>query len=200
MKDTESRSTSANASLRLNAEERLRALPPASQSPRVEDLRSAVAELHIYEAELEIQNEELFESRAQIEESQKKYFRHFDLAPVGLIRLNGQGLILEANILGAQMLDVNRALLHSGPRLFLAHVALDSLTVFEQHLESARSSGKMETCELSLRNAAGHETFVRMQSVISRSEQDETDFYITLTDLTERREIEQKLAPRGGGV
>jgi signal transduction histidine kinase len=33
-----------------------------------------------------------------------------------------------------------------------------------------------------------------MQSVISRSEQDETDFYITLTDLTERREIEQKLA------
>src|SRR6266853_3985853 len=51
----------------------------------------------------------------------------------------------------------------------------------------------METCELSLRNAAGHETFVRMQSVISRNEKDETDFYVTLTDLTERREIEQKL-------
>jgi signal transduction histidine kinase/ActR/RegA family two-component response regulator len=178
----------------MSAEERLRAAPPAGQPPSVKDLRSAVAELHIYEAELEIQNEELLDSRAQIEESQKKYFRYFDLAPVGLIRLNGQGLILEANILGAQMLDVNRALLHSGPRPFLAHVAPGSLAVFEQHLESALSSGKMETCELSLRNAAGRETFVRMQSVISRSEQDETDFYITLTDLTERREIEQKLA------
>jgi signal transduction histidine kinase len=188
------KSTPTDPSLRLSAEERLRAMPPAGQSPSVKDLRSAVAKLHIYEAELEIQNEELLDSRAQIEESQKKYFRYFDLAPVGLIRLNHQGLILEANILGAQMLDVNRALLHSGPRPFLAHVAPGSLAVFEQHLESALSSGKMETCELSLRNAAGRETFVRMQSVISRSEKDETDFYITLTDLTERREIEQKLA------
>jgi signal transduction histidine kinase len=183
-----------DASLRLSAEQRLRAVPPAGKSPSVKDLRSAVAELHIYEAELEIQNEELLDSRAQIEESQKKYFRHFDLAPVGLIRLNHAGLILEANILGAQMLDVDRALLHSGPRPFLAHVAPNALAVFEQHLESARSSGKMEMCELRLRGATGHETFVRMQSVISRSEQDETDFYITLTDLTERREIEQKLA------
>jgi signal transduction histidine kinase len=186
--------TPAKASLRLSAERRLRAVPPAGKSPSVKDLRSAVAELHIYEAELEIQNEELLDSRAQVEESQKKYFRYFDLAPVGLIRLNGQGLILEANILGAQMLDVNRALLHSGPRPFLAHVAPGSVAVFEQHLESALASGKMETCEVSLRNAAGRETFVRMQSVISRSEKDETDFYITLTDLTERREIEQKLA------
>jgi signal transduction histidine kinase len=182
------------SALRLGAEERLRAAPPADKSPSVKDLRAAVAELHVYEAELAIQNEELLDSRAQIEESQKKYFRHFDLAPVGLIRLNRQGLILEANILGAQMLDVNRALLHPGPRPFLAHVAPDSLAVFEQHFESALSSGKMETCELLLRGATGQETFVRMQSVISRSEKGETDFYITLTDLTERRGIEQKLA------
>ena len=51
----------------------------------------------------------------------------------------------------------------------------------------------METCELSLRNIAGHETFVRIQSVVSHSENGEKDFYLTLTDLTERREIEQKL-------
>src|SRR6202171_1372966 len=194
MKATASKSTPAKASLRLSAEQRLRAVPPAGKAPSVKDLRSAVAELRIYEAELEIQNEELLDSRAQIEDSQQKYFRHFDLAPIGLIRLNRQGLILEANILGAQMLDVNRALLHRGPRPFLAHLAPDSLACFEQHLQSALASGKMETCELSLRNAAGHETFVRMQSVISRNEKDETDFYITLTDLTERREIEQNLA------
>jgi signal transduction histidine kinase len=181
------------ATLRRDAEQRLRAMPPADKSPTVKNLRSAMAELHIYEAELEIQNEELLDSRAQIEESQKKYFRHFDLAPVGLIRLDHAGLILEANMLGAQMLDVNRALLHRAPRLFLAHVATESMTVFEQHLESARSSGKMETCELLLRGANGHETFVRMQSVISGGETDRPDFYITLTDLTEHREIERKL-------
>jgi signal transduction histidine kinase len=182
-----------NVALRRRAEQRLRAEPRAGESSSGQNLRSAIAELRTYEAELEIQNEELLENRAQIEDSQQKYFRHFDLAPVGLIRLNREGLILEANILAAQMLDEKRMLLNTVPRRFLAHVALDSLALFEQHLESALASGKMETCELSLRNATGHETFVRMQSVISRNEKDETDFYVTLTDLTERHEIAQKL-------
>ena len=184
---------SADATLRRNAEQRLRAMPSAGTPPSVQELRSAVEELHIYDAELQIQNEELLASRAQIEESQKKYFRHFDLAPVGLIRLNRAGLIVDANVLGAQMLDVNRALLHSGPRLFLTHVAPDSVTTFRQHLESARASGKMEMCELLLRSATGHETFVRMQSAMSRSETDQPEFYVMLTDLSEHREIERKL-------
>lgn len=182
-----------DANLRHHAEQRLRVAPLASASIEVKNLRSAVEELHVYDAELQIQNEELLASRAQIEESQKKYFRHFDLAPVGLIRLNHAGLILEANMLAAQMINVNRATLHSGPRLFLTHVAPESLTVFEQHLESAFSSGKMEMCELLLRGTGGRGTFVRMQSVISRSETDQPDFYITLTDLTEHHEIERKL-------
>ena len=186
--------TPGNVALRRRAEQRLRAEPPTGESSSGQDLRSVIAELRTYEAELEIQNEELLESRAQIEDSQQKYFRHFDLAPVGLIRLNREGLILEANILAAQMLDEKRVVLNTVPRTFLAHVALDSLALFEQHLESALASGKMETCELSLRTAAGHETFVRMQSVISRNEKDEIDFYVTLTDLSERHEIEQKLA------
>src|SRR5438477_777210 len=184
----------SNAALRHTAKKRLRAVPPAGEAQSLPDLRSAMGELRIYEAELEIQNEELRDSRAQIEESHKNYFRHFDLAPVGLIRLNRKGQILEANILGAQMLGEKRVLLNSVPRTFLAHVSSESHVVFQQHLQSTLASGKMETCELSLRNAVGDESFVRIQSVISRSEKDVKDFYLTLTDLTERREIEQKLA------
>src|SRR2546428_278698 len=94
--------------------------------------------------------------------------------------------------------DVKTTALKSTPanaalRPFLARVSPESHIVFQQHLESALASGKMETCELSLRNIAGRETFVRIQSVVSRSEKDETDLYLMLTDLTERREIEQKL-------
>src|SRR5881392_2241216 len=185
--------TPADAALRRSAGARLRASPPADEALSPPDLRSALGELRVYEAELEIQNEELLDSRAQIEESHRKYFRHFDLAPVGLIRLNLKGQILEANILGARMLDETRRLLNTVPRTFLAHVSPESHVVFQQHLESALASGKMETCELSLRNTAGPETFVRIQSVVSHSENGEKDFYLTLTDLTERRDIEQKL-------
>src|SRR6184192_3787100 len=190
--------TPANAALRRTAGVRLRASAPADEALSPPDLRTALGELRIYEAELEIQNEELLDSRARIEESQRKYFRHFDLAPVGLIRLNLKGQILEANILGAQMLGEERVLLNTVPRTFLAHVSPESHIVFQQHLESTLASGKMETCELSLRNTAGHEIFVRIQSVVSHSAKDEKDFYLTLTDLTERREIEQKLELQRG--
>src|SRR5438128_3900604 len=194
MKSTALKSAPANVALRHRAKERLRALPPPSKASSVADLRSAMAELRIYEAELEIQNEELLDNRAQIEQSHNNSFLPVDLAPVALIRLNRKLQILEANILGAQMLSEKRVLLNTVPRTFLAHVSSESHIVFQQHLESTVASGKMETCELWLRNAAGHETFVRIQSVISRGEKDEKDFYLTLTDLTERREIEQKLA------
>jgi len=193
MKSTPLRFTPANAALRRTAGDRLRGSPPADEELSPPDLRSALGELRIYESELEIQNEELLDSRARIEESQRKYFRHFDLAPVGLIRLNLKGQILEANILGAQMLGEERVLLNTVPRTFLAHIFPESHIVFQQHLESALASRKMETCELSLRNTAGHKTFVRIQSVVSHSEKDEKDFYLTLTDLTERRDIEEKL-------
>src|SRR5437667_11521241 len=110
MKSTPLRFTPANAALRRTAGDRLRGSPPADEELSPPDLRSALGELRVYEAELEIQNEELLESRARIEESQKKYFRHFDLAPVGLIRLNLKRQILESNILGAQLLGQTCAL------------------------------------------------------------------------------------------
>src|SRR6266550_2930559 len=103
MKATGLKFTSANAALRRTAGERLRASPPADEALSPPDLRSALGELRVYEAELEIQNEELLDSRDRIEKSQKKYFRHFDLAPVGLIWLNRKGQILHAYLLRGQM-------------------------------------------------------------------------------------------------
>jgi signal transduction histidine kinase len=194
MKATSLKFTPGYGMLRCRAEQRLRVVRPTrDESASVQDLRSAVEELRIFDAELQIQNEELHESRVQLERSQKKYFRHYDLAPVGLIRLDHEGLILDANLLGAQMLEVNRLQLHARPRPFLIHVAPDSVATFQQHFDSALASGKRETCELPLRSETGHDTFVRMQSITSRGENAKTDLYVTLTDLTERREIEQKL-------
>src|SRR5207302_8391543 len=142
MKSTPLKFTPANAALRRTAGVRLRAAPQAEEALSPPDLRSALGELRIYEAELEIQNEELLDSRARIEESQRKYFRHFDLAPVGLIRLNLKGQILEANILGAQMLAEERVLLNTVPRTFLAYVSPEPHTPSHQHPESAPASGK----------------------------------------------------------
>ena len=190
--------------LRRRAEKTLHApkvKAPRSVTPAA--LTHALEELRIHDAELEIQNEELGQSRMQAEELQTRYFRHFDLAPVGMIRLDENGIVLEANILGAQMLGIDRIRLHSTKVAFAVHLTRDSQTIFQTHLKSALGSGEMESCEICLRNKTGPETFVRMQSIASRGSEDATDLFATLTDLTdhrraevERLELEHKLAER----
>jgi PAS domain S-box-containing protein len=190
--------------LRRRAEKTLHApkvKAPSSLTPAA--LTHALQELRIRDAELEIQNEELGQSRMQAEELQTRYFRHFDLAPVGMIRLDDNGIVLEANILGAQMLGIDRIRLHSTKVAFAVHLTRDSQTIFQTHLKSTLGSGEMESCEICLRNKTGPETFVRMQSIASRGSEGTTDSFATLTDLTDHRraevqhlELEHKLAER----
>jgi two-component system cell cycle sensor histidine kinase/response regulator CckA len=190
--------------LRLRAEKTLqapKAKAPKSVTPAA--LTHALEELRIHGAELEIQNEELGQSRIQAEELQTRYFRHFDLAPAGMIRLDEKGLVLEANILGARMLGIDRVRLHAMKVSFAVHLTRDSQAIFRAHLKSALASGEMESCEISLRNKTGPETFVRMQSIASRGSESATDLFATLTDLTDHRraevqrlELEHKLAER----
>ncbi|MDB6155382.1 MAG: hypothetical protein JWL90_3835 [Chthoniobacteraceae bacterium] len=188
--------TPSTETLRGRAEKRMTASVKDARLLPLEEMQAALHELGVYKAELEIQNEELIAARSLLEASQRRYFRHFDLAPVGLVRLSRDAIILETNILAAELLGLSREALHTSSQRFLSHVAPQCHADFQRHLASALESGKMEMCELMLCDAAGVETFVRVQSVRSRGEQDAWTLYVTLTDLTERRKIEQMLACR----
>jgi signal transduction histidine kinase/ActR/RegA family two-component response regulator len=157
-------------------------------------LEYALEELRVHETELEIQNEELQQSRAQLEESQTRYFRHFDLAPIGMIRLSDKGIIFEANILGAKMLGIERGRFHSSKIPFGAYVTHESQETFYTHLKNTLASEKMESCELSLRSASAAQTYVRMQSIVSGGLDGAVELFVTLTDLTERERLGKKLA------
>ncbi len=158
------------------------------------DLEFALEELRVHGAELEIQNEELQQSRAQLEETETRYFRHFDLAPVGMIRLSDMGMILEANILGAKMLTIERNRLRSGKAPFGAHVSYESRDIFHAHFQKALTSMEMESCEVSLQSRSDGRTFVRMQSIATRGADESSEVFVTLTDLTEHQRFQEKLA------
>jgi two-component system CheB/CheR fusion protein len=162
------------------------------QAATAHQLEDALHELGVYKVELEVQHEELLAGRALLEESHARYFRLFDLVPVGLIRLSRRATILEVNVLGARMLGLDRTQLGPGERPFLVHVASESMTAFQQHFERAFASKKMETCELTLRAPGETKIFVRLQSIRSPAEK-AADLFVTITDLTERRLIEEEL-------
>src|SRR6185369_10265214 len=65
-------------------------------------------ELRVCQIELEKQNVELQRKLEKSEASRKKYFDLYDLAPVGYLTLDEQGLILEANLTAATMFGMVR--------------------------------------------------------------------------------------------
>ena len=96
--------------LRRQAEERLKKSSLIHNTPSsAEELQRMVQELSLHQIELEMQNEELQDSRSEIEREHNRYLNLYDFAPVGYLTLARDGTIREANLTIARMLSVERS-------------------------------------------------------------------------------------------
>jgi two-component system cell cycle sensor histidine kinase/response regulator CckA len=82
------------------------------------ELKKILHELQVHQIELEMQNDELSRIRQDLEVSRARYVDLYDLAPVGYLTFNADGLIIEANFTAATQLGVERDHL---PSQMLAH-------------------------------------------------------------------------------
>ena len=94
--------------LRREAEEQIAARESQIETLEQPDLKKLVHELAVHQVELEIQNEELRQSRTQAEEVRDRYVDLYDFAPVGYFTIDEHGRVVEANLTGCQMLKVER--------------------------------------------------------------------------------------------
>ncbi len=88
--------TPIDTGLRRRAEERLKgAKKETAPSPAEQDARRMVHELEVHQIELEMQNEELKQARAELEKQLKIYCDLYNFAPVGYFTLDRAGTILK---------------------------------------------------------------------------------------------------------
>jgi len=103
-----------------------------------------IADLQAHRVELEMQNYELKEAQQQLEESRDRYAALYDYAPVGYFTLDKAGRVLEINLTGSTMLEVERAHLVGQP--FITRVAEGDIHAFLQHLHDIfHTSGNIVT-------------------------------------------------------
>jgi PAS domain S-box-containing protein len=155
------------------------------------EARRLVHELQVHKIELEMQNEELIQARAELEASLDQYTNLYDFAPVGYFTLARDGQIQKANLAGAKLLGSDRSNMIS--RQFGQFVAFDSRSIFSTFLNNlfSREGENREVCELLLQRegAAAHWVYIEATTDASQSE----TCRLAAIDITERKQAEDQL-------
>ncbi len=127
----------ASKTAKPRAPAKKRAAPAA-----VKSAASLVDQMQEQQNLLELQNEQLWEAHAELEQSQQRYADLYDMAPVGYMTLDGKGCIREINQTASQMLGWSTAHLMGKP--LLPHIAKPDRGAWLKHLwESRRSPGQI---------------------------------------------------------
>ena len=135
------------AELRRRAEHRLK---EKSKEPdrQADESRRLIHELQVHQIELELQNEQLQEARAELEAGLQRYSDLYDFAPLGYVTLDRDGTIRKVNLAGARLLGLERVRL-VGARfgLFLTTVCRPT---FDAFLLKVFDSQAKEVCDVGL--------------------------------------------------
>ena len=142
-------------------------------------------ELQVHQIELEMQNDELRQSRAEVETGLERYTELYDFAPVGYLTLGRDGAIRQVNLTGARLLGVERARLLG--RRFGVLVAAPDRAGFKAFLEKVFASQAKEVCEVALLKDGKGPLNVHITATVS---QDGQECRVMIEDITERKQVE----------
>jgi PAS domain S-box-containing protein len=149
--------------------------------------------LEVYQAELEMQNEELQQARDELEIGQNKYTELYDFAPVGYFTFDANGLIREINLAGARLLGPERGELKNVPiSRFIADDA--GREVFSRHLEEVLKKEDTQSCEIDLTQKNGQVIFTKVQStLLSTSVGQNKAILSSIVDVTIAKKLEYEI-------
>jgi len=180
------KNTSADAAeLRLRAEARLRASKNEAASRTETEALRLLHELQVHQVELEMQYEELRQSREEVEAGLERFTDLYDFAPVGYLTLGTDGAIRQVNLTGARLLGVERARLLG--RRFGVFVGEPDRAGFQGFLEKVFASRAQEVCEVALLKEGKGPLHVHITATVA---QDGQECRVMMVDITERKQIE----------
>jgi PAS domain S-box-containing protein len=178
------------AALRRRTEERLKAAAIDGEGRKTKtDPQRLVHELKVYQIELEMQNEELRTSRAEVEAAADRYTDLYDFAPVGYFTLDRNGTITQINLNGARLLGFECArLLGRQFRAFVTEADWPAFNAFFSLAFTARDT--LPFCEITLEEKDRPPRIVRIEASLSA---DKKECRAVTVDITERKQAEERI-------
>lgn len=156
------------------------------------DVQRLVCELQMYQVELEMQNDELRRTQAELEAARDRYVDLYDFSPAAHLTLDTHGTIVEANLRAGTLLGINREELIG--QSLLRFIARSDQTTFQRHGQDVLRTGTRQTCEAHLRTKDGAPCFVHIESLAVHNKPSHVAYWRTaLLDITERKRVEEEL-------
>jgi len=186
--------------LRARAEARVQArapLTPVAVGDLSHDaLRHAVHELQVHQIELEIQNEELRRTQAELDAARMRYFDLYDLAPVGYCSISENGFVVEGNFTAANLLDVVRSDLVGKPvSCFIVKADQD---IYYRCRKALFDTTRPQDCDLRMlkRDGTVFWAHVRITAIDTLAEPSRAGMAVerlVLSDISERKRLDATL-------
>ena len=181
--------TADDAELRRRAEARLktqRSDADAQRSPQ--HTQRLLHELQVHQIELEMQNEELQQTRQKMGVVLAQYADLYDFAPVGYFSLARDGTIRRVNLTGARLLATERSRLEN--RRFGLFVSEQSRPAFNAFLDAVFAAQAKKTCEISLLKEGNQPFWAHIEATLS---EDGQECRAAMSDISARRLAENRL-------
>ena len=184
---------SGSGGQRIERDDRVSAAESLERSTPPEAVEALRHDLHVHQVELEMQNEELRRTRDELEVSRESYFDLYDLAPVGYVTLDREGVVAQANLTVANQLGVTRGHLVGQP--LGRFVAQSSGAAYVLYLRRLFQTGEGASTEVGMVTASGAEVCMRLDAAFrDRGGGVARPCLVTLTDVTGRDQAEKLLA------
>lgn len=186
-------SSKSGQQLRKRAEEKLPETKITAQEKRSpEELNRLLHEMQVHQIEVEMQNEEMRRTQQELAASRARYFDLYNLAPVGYLTLNDQGIIVEANLTSANLLGVARDALVQHPLSHFIH-SEDQDCYYLHRKQLAETGEGPQVCELRMVRADGSLFWAHLQAVSSQEIDGMSGCRIVMSDCTREKLIEEQL-------
>src|SRR5665648_269571 len=179
------------ADLRRRAQARLKSRTAGLEKISPEEALNLVQELHIHQVELEMQNEQLRQTQAELETALTRYTDLYDFAPVAYLTLDERGWVLEANLTASRLLGTERSRLLQQP--LAPFIRPEDIKQFWAYLVAVVQGQAAPPLELTLQGKGGAEVAVQLDSLLVPDAAGHPQVRTSLVHITARGRAEAAL-------
>ena len=154
----------------------------------LEMIQKVLQELCIHQIELEMQNEELLQSKEELYGVKERYFDLYELAPIGYCTLSEEGKILQTNLTMATLLVLPKGKLLG--RSIMTFISRENQDTWYLYLQKLLKTHTTEPCELQMTKGDGTLFWAHLDVSIRHDVHGVVTLHLTLSDISLQKEAQ----------